>query len=615
MEIIDKIKKPAAKWVAPPPKPNFKTNLEKERYWQNERIRWREGYGDGYSHICGMHYFHLTQGWLKDGSDGTLIRPSYRDWDDIIISEINNAFWNLKNHVGVVKRREIGLTSIGAGLLPAYSMRMFPSSTFGATSCDQTRIFKAFSDKTEVYIKRLDQDIRPLLDRTVGYKENATKQQVYQKLPWLVKGVDGEPDFEFSDLYAKETSESEKSATGFSGTRLRAAFLDEFPLHNRKAPLLGSMISCVMKQHEQSGLILWGGTVEASITPEQVNELEKLVRNSDALKFNIIFVPAWASLFMDENGVSDEKKGTEWVLSERERLDKLEDKSFLKAFIKNYPLTLDEIFALGGAGRFDEETIEAINNQTKIVIQKPAIPQYNFTSESGIQIMQPSDKSKIFVLEDVKPNVDYIFGYDGILTSQLTSSDDSNSKLALVGMKGLDPNSDNQFCPILVYSERPKSIEFANKKVVNIIRYFNKYGRAKIMGELNAGGEHLVKMLHNEGMKSTVMLRKDLSKKGFVDTTKVWFYRNDKILAWQNEAANIYYKYHAHRVLFPSLLLDAKKSDSDNTDEEDAFKACLYGFGTGNLFEEVQRKRKPKVVSIIVGYKNGIPIYEDKIFN
>jgi hypothetical protein len=613
IEIIDKIKKPAPKWVAPKPKPIFKTTLEKEKYWALEKKRWREGYGDGYSHICGIHYFYLQEGWLKDGSDGTLIRPRYRDCDDWIITELHNGFWDLKNHVGLVKRREIGSTSIGAGLLPAYTMRMFPSSTFGATSCDQPRIFKAFNDKTEVFIKKLDQDIRPILDRTVGYKENATRQQVYQRLPWLVKDINGDADYEYSDLYAKETSESDGSATGFSGTRLRAAYIDEFPLHKRKAKLLGSMLSCVMKQTEQSGLLFWGGTVEESITAEQINELQKLVRNSNDLKFNVIFAPAWWGLKMNENGVSDEKAGTDWVYSERERLNRLEDKSFLKAFIKNYPLNLEEIFSMGGSSRWDEETVEAINRQMEVVVKREAIPQFNIRTEQNVTIVEPTNKGDIYMIEPPKPNVDYVFGYDGILTSDLTSDDKANSKIALVGMKGVDPTSELQFAPIVKYSERPKSIEYANSKIVNIIRHYNQYGRAKITGELNAGGEHLIKMLINVGLSSTIMNRRDLSKKGYVDTKKPWFYRNDAILNWQNEAANIYYKNYAQMVLFKSLLLDAKKSDQDNTDEEDALKACLYGWGTGHLLAEKIKERPKKKVWIIVGYKNGIPNWEERL--
>ena len=615
MEIIDKVKPASPKWVAPIPKPLFKTSLEKERYWEKEKLRWREGYGDGEARISGMHYFYLTQGWLKDGSDGTLIRPSYRDNDEWIINPLHDAFWGLQNHVGLVKRREIGATSIGAGLLPAYTTRMFPSSTFGMTSCDQPRIFKAFSDKTEVFIKRLDADIRPVFDRTVGFKENATRQQVFQRLPWVVKDPEtGLPDYAYSELFARETSDTEESAKAFSGSRMRAGYYDEFPLHKRKAKLLGSSTSCYMKGTEQSGLLFWAGTVEEGITPEQINELQKLVRQSEILKFNIIFAPAWWGLKLDKNGISDKEAGIRWVMEERERLDKLEDKAYLKNFIKNYPLTLDEIFELGGSSRFDEYAVQAINDQKKAIDAKmESIPLYSIKSASGETKAVPTNVGGTYILEHPKPNVDYIFGYDGIATSKLTSSDNANSKLALVGMKGIDPQSDLQFAPVLKYSERPKSIEDANKNVLEIMKYYNKYGRAKIMGEVNGAGEHMIKMLMNAGMKSCIMVRKDLTKKGNVDTNKFWFYRNDKILDWQNETLNIYYKNYAGMVWFRSLLEDAGLADDDNKDEEDALKACLYGWGTGDLYGEPVKEKKLKKVMIIVGYENGVPVWEERL--
>jgi hypothetical protein len=613
--VVDKIKDPAPKWVPPPPKPTFRTDLEKTKYWETEKIRWREGYGDGYSHLCGMHYHYLTQGTLKDGSDGDPIRPSYRDSDEWIIQPIHEAFWSLKNHVGLIKRREIGATSIGAGLLPSYSMRMFPNSTFGATSCDQARIFKAFSDKTDVFIKKLDADIRPVFDRTVGFKENATKQQVYWKLPWVVKDpITGQSDYAYSELFARETSDTPESAKAFSSARLRAAYIDEFPLHKRKGPLLGSIGSCVMKGPDQSGLLFWAGTVEEGITPEQINELQKLVRQSEILRFNVIFAAAWWGLFMNKNGVSDEKKGTQWVMEERERLDKLEDKTFLKNFIKNYPLSLEEIFELGGTGRFDEFAVQAINNQKEqIDLKTEPIIQYNIRVTGGETKSEPTNKGDIFILEEPKPNVDYIFGYDGIATSKLTSADNANSKLALVGMKGIDPQSDLQFAPVCKYSERPRSIEFANKKCVDIIRHYHKFGRAKIIGELNAAGEHMIQLLINNGLSDTIMYRKDLSKKGMVDTKKLWFYRNDKILDWQNEALNIYYKNYAHMVWFRSVLEDAGKADNDNKDEEDALKAALYGWGTGDLFGAPVKVNKPKKIMIIVGWQDGSPIWEERM--
>jgi hypothetical protein len=71
---------------------------------------------------------------------------------------------------------------------------------------------------------------------------------------------------------------------------------------------------------------------------------------------------------------------------------------------------------------------------------------------------------------------------------------------------------------------------------------------------------------------------------------KFWFYRNDKILQWQLEAANIYFKKYGHIVWFADYLEDALKGIEENADALDSLMACLYGFGTGDLFGEQKKK-------------------------
>ena len=84
--------------------------------------------------------------------------------------------------------------------------------------------------------------------------------------------------------------------------------------------------------------------------------------------------------------------------------------------------------------------------------------------------------------------------------------------------------------------------------------------------------------------------KKDLNNTGWVDTKQPWFYRNNKILDWQIEAANIYFKKYGHMVWFDEILKDAQKLKSENTDSLDSFMACLYGFGTGDLFGKAPKK-------------------------
>lgn len=607
--IIDNIN-PAPKWIPPPPKPtHFRTTLEKQNWWEKRKKLWREGYGDGYSHISGMHTFYLTEGTLKDGSDGNYIRPIYRDCDEWIIEPLDDAFWSLKNHIGLIKRREIGATSIGAGLLPAYTFRMFPNSTFGITSCDKDRIFKAFSDKTDPFIKEMDKDIRPVLDKGAGFKENATKNQIYWKLPFIVSDKNGQATYNYAELFAKETADTEDSAKGFSSSRMRAAYYDEFPLHRRKSKLLTSSQPCFEKSGEQSGMLFWGGTVEHGITPEQIIELRKLVETGSILNFKIIFAPAWWGYVMDKNGISNEEEGVAKILKKRDELNKLDDKTFLNAFIKNYPLTLDEIFELGGSDSFDEYARLNIKSQLRecqIRVEEPlpkksSVIYINSTQTTETEL---NNKAPFTILEHPIPNVKYMLGVDGIMTSDLTSASEKNklSKFATVVMKGIDPQNPLQFSPVAFYCERPKTIEDANYNTLNLLRYYNQYGGAKITGELNAGGEHLIKLIQNKGLGDTISYKKVLGN----SSSKVpFFYRTIDMINWQYEAANIYFKKYSNMVWFAELLEDASKTKEDNTDILDAFMACLVGFGTGDMLEEKKEEKPKNARHLLQRWKSG----------
>lgn len=593
MEIIDRIN-PAPKWEGVSPKPIFRTTLDRQRWWETEKQRWVEGYGEGYSKINGMLYFYLTQGHLKDGSDGTVIRPRYRDCDEWITDIIYDRFWNLNGHVMVCKRREIGMTSLGAGLLPAYTMRMFPSSTFGMTSCDQDRIGKAYYDKTMVMFDEMDADIKPNKDRS-----NETKSNIYVRYEWKTS-QEGEEVLRYSDLFAKETNSSDRAGKGFSGTRMRAAYFDEFPLHSRKKLLLGSSQSCVMKGAFQSGLLVAAGTVEDGLTPEQISELRDIIADSKAMNFETIFAPAWWGLFMDENGISDEKKGREWWEKEYERLNNMNDKSFLNAFIKNYPMSLDQVFELAGGSRFDEVALDKVRQQIKINNQeKPPINGYRLYDRGFEVIAEPNKDSPVQILEHPKVDVKYKIGLDAVMTSELTQANTKSkqSYFAAIVCKEVDPQSDIQFVPVATMKWRPRTREEAERILCLLVKYYNQYGKARIMGELNAGGESVITMLNQMGLTNTIMHRKDISQKGFVETRKPWLYRNDTIRKWQQEALNVYYKNYTHMIKFNNLLDDALKSDDDNVDMEDAMMCVLYAWGTGHpLVQKVEVKKTIKMM-------------------
>jgi hypothetical protein len=302
------------------------------------------------------------------------------------------------------------------------------------------------------------------------------------------------------------------------------------------------------------------------------------------------------------NGHSNHEKARDEILKRREELSLLDDKSQLTAYIKNNPLEIDDIFDFAGGGLFDEHTVEKVNAQLrelpKVKQELKPVPHKINVSISSV-IAEPVKDSSIHILEHPKEGVEYIIGGDTIMTSDLTSSTSGNSKYAAIVTKGVDPQGEIQFAPVATYLERPKSIEYANIQLMSLAKYYNKYGKCKIMCELNAGAENLLQMLINEGLSRMIMMRKDLNKSGWVDRSKPWFYRADIILKWQIEAANIYFKKYAHMVFFKELLVDATKGVNDNTDILDAFMAALYGWGSGDILGTKVQTKTPKKIQMV----------------
>ena len=574
----------------------FKTEYDRQKYWENEKKIWHDGYN---SDVNGMCYFYGTQIKLKDRVTAKIDYPIIRDVEVLVFNELKESIANSESPF-ITKGRGVGLSSIGMNL-PFYFWKMNPGSTCVATSKDKKTLGTLFNDKTMVGYDELHDDIKFDLIR-----KNQTQSESFLKVGTNYK--DGNKvKYANSIFLCRDTQESDSAATNFSGAGSIYGFADEAPLMKRFFLFFNSAIE-IFKDHSQNrlaGLLLSGGTIEDTITPKDLVRLKEILDNAKALKIRSIFIPATYGKHV-VNGHSNHERAREEILRQRDEFAKMEDKSFLNSYIKNNPLSLEEIFDMASGEMFDEYTIQVVKNQVKEISteQEKIILPFSIIKKESEFIASPEKKSPILILEHPKPNVDYVFGLDSIMTSELSSSASDVSDYSFSGMKGIDPNSDLQFCPVAIYKERPKTIYAAHETAIRLFQYYNKFGKAKVTGELNAGAEIFISMAIAEGLKNHLIKRRDLSDKGYVDVKKFWFYRNDKILQWQIEAMNIYLKKYGHMVWFKQYLEDALKSADKNKDALDSLMACLYGFGTGDLLGEQKKKEvKPPQPRKVLTYK------------
>ena len=567
----------------------FKTEVDRQKYWAKEKKRWLDGYSED---INGMLYFYATQCILKDRITAKLYYPTVRDADVLIFKNIEEGYKKGKAPF-IIKGRGVGFSSIGMNL-PFYFWKTNPGATCVATSKDKGTLATLFTEKTMIAYDEMHPDIKPDLVR-----KNQTLSESYLKTGSNYLDHNNKVKYAESIFLCRDTQESEKAATKFSGAGSIYGFADEAPLMPRVFSFFNSAIE-IFKDHSLNkitGLLLMGGTVEDTIPREAIVRLRDIWNKAEYMQILPFFIDATYGKHL-VNGHSNREKAREEILRRRDELNKLEDKTALNAYIKNNPLDISEIFSMADGAMFDEYTIQVVKSQLETIPTetKKIIVPHSIIKRDDVVVANPEKSSGVKILEHPKPNVDYVFGLDSIMTSELSSTNSGVSDYSFTGMKGIDPSSELQFCPVVLYKERPKTIYQAHETAIRVLQYYNKFGRAKVTGELNAASEIFISMAIAEGLRNNLIKRRDLSDKGYVDVKKFWFYRNDKIKDWQVEATNIYLKKYGHMVWFKEYLDDAMKGENDNKDALDSLMACLYGFGTGDLFGEQKKAEAPRPI-------------------
>lgn len=605
LTIIDNTQPKSPIFTYTPPPIIFKNDYEEQKYWQEEKRRWFDGYED----MTGALYYYATQIKLKDRVTGRIFRPTVRDADLLIFKAIDDAKKEGKA-LYFLKARGIGFSSIGMAL-PFYYFRIYPNSNCVATSKDKKTLATLFKDKTMVAYENFDS---PYVKPDVVAK-NETSSESFLSVGMKYINEDSREKYATSNLYCRDTQESEKAATNFSGGGAIYGFADEASLMPRLMTFFNSAIEIFKDTDGKiAGNLVLGGTCEMGMGAEHIQKIQNIWENSDAMNIKPLFLPATYGKYMT-NGWSDHKKAEEEILKEREKKSKLNDGGeALNAFIKNHPLKIEDIFDFAGSSRWEEYTIERINLQAKHLSNPKNVPPIQgFTLiEKGTEIIaQPSTKSNLQILEHPVPDTIYKIGIDATMSTDNSSGAKGNSKFALVVMKGVHPQKDNEFSVVATYLERPRDFDSVFDTTIRILKYYNRYGNCQIAGELNATGGVLLEKIQKQGMHKQIVARKDLNKKGWVDTKKAWFYRVDQILDWQFAAANRYFKKYADRVFFIEILKDAQKPDEANTDILDAFLACLWAWGSGDILEGIDNKEKPKRTMMMVHYKNGTAVWEE----
>lgn len=541
------------------------TRKEKELWWGRET---NEYWIDGRFGLTGAHYFFLTQAIIKDAT-GLRMRPQWRDLDDLIYGSYENArktFWDLM----VTKRREAGLSLTFGGVIPIWIALTNPGSTSLLTSADKTRLEEMYKDKTRVIFDSLDDFIRPAVI--------STRQSGYLHMGRLdtktgtISGLD-------SKIITRDTVDSPQSLEAFRAMHI---FLDEFFLHPKADVVHRSAQASTKKGFMKVAPIVMGGSAgESSVIGQKKGS--ELWRNAEIIKMLTVFLPGWMGIqYAPEinergvetgnilnfcpNGHSDEKAATEWILRTRENLDKLEDKSHLESFIKQYPLDIQEVFSANAKGAMPADVMSKLQHQERILLgNPPPIEKCELSrdfQEEKINV-SPMKNGKIVILERYNPLHKYIAGMDPIpfVSSKLNDGSDN-----CIVIKNIDTNRYVAF-----YKERSLDPDIITRNNILLQDY---YGKAKVMVEVNRGG---VILDHYKIQNRLDLLapRPSLLGKAFNSGERAFgWYKNDHTGERANAYIIDYFRKYYDSVYFLDIIEEAKNYLADNTDIVDAMVSC-----------------------------------------
>lgn len=453
----------------PEPVPLFRTQYEREKYWAEEKRRAIEGY----SGMPGTFYHSITQQHIKH----RIVTYGHKDIEPPKITKgdlwLHEAIKNSmkKNHMlGVVKSRGFGFSSQG-GFLANYFMLYYPGSRCIITARDKDGISAIFKDKILPTYENYHLDIKPAEVRKneTADRSHLTVEVVYKHDDKIERG--------YSSIECRETVSKPKSVNNFSGLGANFGFYDEYPLHPRRNELLKSSIECFKDPltKKNTGFLLWGGTCEESMTDDDIKSLKQTIEDADVWKTDILFIPYWWKMFLDENGHPNKEKAERWWEEEAERLQKAEDKSLLKAFIRNNPRTIDDIFATASGNLWEEDVQEKIVLQKKEILNADVKIQVGSLVSNG-SFYQLGSGNTHHILEHPVQGAEYIVTIDGVQTDDLMTSthESKRSSIAAVVTKLHDPRT-LPYMPVCIYKEVPKSIDGSLYKIIELIRYYNKF--------------------------------------------------------------------------------------------------------------------------------------------
>ncbi len=471
--------------------PDFKTQLEADRYFDKEANYWDKGrYG-----LSGPYYKYLTMYQIRDRVSGWQGYPKYRQVDhEIIFPWIKQTMDPRKPMDGLwFTQRGAGKSTLMSGYLPMETAIDNPRATIIMTSDSVDTTKTNFSEKLKVAYEGLHDNFRPSLS-TEWPNEMRDKQ--------FVKFADrkrGQKDKGLGSVIKSiETAHGPKSPNKLEGQGAKLVLVDELFKHPYLQDVLsrGGPLTKTFDKKVGSA-IYFGSLSDATAKGQQTGEF--LWNNAAKLGINRLFVPAtyynpYIQLYDDDGnllpgqyldvtingdeGRLDLKRAEEQILKNRAIFEKLGNPKLLAEQIMMYPLVVEELLDVAKQDWWSDSEMLEMKSQKTVVHN--AIEQGDFSKcdrPASLYInRQYNDKltfdynvsaksARFFVFEEPVEGRKYGIGVDTIPFSSdnMTSGSDH-----VAAVKCFDTD---QY--VALYAERSSSAALVARSTINLQLMYN----------------------------------------------------------------------------------------------------------------------------------------------
>ena len=300
--------------------------------------------------------------------------------------------------------------------------------------------------------------------------------------------------------------------------------------------------------------------------------------------------PYWEGLegFVDEWGFDLKEEAIAYVEAEIEAAPDAGKKIKLR---RQYPRNQDDAFNIV-RGESIEGDVKLILEETLALAKLGNFSSqpceiYEYEGDVRIKNVEPT-KECLYIIEEPRPNVEYVIGIDGTATdlaSQGKETADKRSEFAIVVTKKLEFGQ-RSYCEVAVISKIPNKREDMYRIAYLLWKYYNKYDKCLVMAESSAGNASpLLSFFTNRGAKRALM--RELKYIG-TDIKEyknhIGFIRTTQVKSTQIDLLNICGRLHGSHMRHPALIENILQVGTDNTDLADAFMAAMVGWGNfGNI--------------------------------